>query len=406
MASAAEQLAANLNFGAFAKARSSRSASGSRSARCSSIGSAPTSRCRASIPQRLRAGFQQQQPAASSACSTCSPAAPSAHGDLRAEHHALHLGLDHHAADDHRRRRARSAEEGRRAGPQEVINQYTRYLTVCWRRPGLRHRRRPRRRQGNRRRSRLVLPLSTVITLVGGTMFLMWLGEQITARGIGNGISLIIFAGIVANLPRHRRHARTRPQGALSTGSDPAHHRAGVVVIALHRVLRARPAPAADPVSEAPGRQQDVPGRSSHLPLKLNTAGVIPPIFASSLLLLPATSPASRGNAAGMAAVADSRAARPRPAALHAALCALIVFFAFFYTAIVFNPTDTADNLKKHGGFIPGHPSGRAHRRIHRLRADPHHRHRRDLSRDRLPAAGNPDFADSACRSTSAARRC
>jgi preprotein translocase subunit SecY len=194
-----------------------------------------------------------------------------------------------------------------------------------------------------------------VITLTGGTMFLMWLGEQITARGVGNGISLIIFAGIVAELPSAsparsnsaaRARCRPRSSSASSSWRDRRHR--------LHRVHRARPAPAsADPVSEAPGRQPDVQGESSHLPLKLNTAGVIPPIFASSLLLLPPRSPAfNAGQGPGWLTTVTALLGHGQP--LYMLLAALIVFFAFFYTAIVFNPTETADNLKKHGGFIPG----------------------------------------------------
>ena len=195
-----------------------------------------------------------------------------------------------------------------------------------------------------------------MITLTGGTMFLMWLGEQITARGIGNGISLIIFAGIVAELP-------SAIAGTLELGRtgravdrpDPRRHRHGGRRHRLHRVHGARAAPAADPVSEAPGRQPDVRGRqSSHLPLKLNTSGVIPPIFASSLLLLPTRSPIStpaRGRNGSPIITAQLGHGQPLFLILYVAL---IVFFAFFYTAIVFNPNETADNLKKYGGFIPG----------------------------------------------------
>jgi preprotein translocase subunit SecY len=209
-----------------------------------------------------------------------------------------------------------------------------------------------------RHRSRLFFRISTVITLTGGTMFLMWLGEQITSRGIGNGISLIIFAGIVAGLPQRHRGRSSWPHRRDLDRPDPRH----LLLIALaawsslHRVHGARPAPPADPVSQAPGRQQDVPGRqSSHLPLKLNTSGVIPPIFASSLLLLPTTVANFNARAgAGVAAVADHALlghGQPLYLILYAAL---IIFFAFFYTSIVFNPTETADNLKKYGGFIPG----------------------------------------------------
>jgi preprotein translocase subunit SecY len=198
--------------------------------------------------------------------------------------------------------------------------------------------------------------VSCVITLVGGTMFLMWLGEQITARGVGNGISLIIFAGIVANLP----HALVSTlelgrTGALSTFFIIFFLLVALGVIAL--VVFVERAQRRIPV-QYPKRQvgnRMFGGEATHLPLKLNTAGVIPPIFASSLLLLPAT---VAGFAAGpesdgiLQTVANALAhGQPLYMALY---MALIIFFAFFYTAVVFNPTETADNLKKYGGFVPG----------------------------------------------------
>jgi len=202
--------------------------------------------------------------------------------------------------------------------------------------------------------------ISTVVTLVGGTMFLMWLGEQITARGIGNGISLIIFSGIVAGLPRAisgtLELGRT---GALSTGLILAIIVLAIVVIALivffERAQRRL-------LIQYPKRQvgnRMFQGDTSHLPLKLNTSGVIPPIFASSLLLLPATV-AGFSQTTNMPAWASTILAslghgQPLYMAFYAAM---IVFFAFFYTAIVFNPKDTADQLKKHSGFIPGYRPG------------------------------------------------
>jgi len=198
--------------------------------------------------------------------------------------------------------------------------------------------------------------ISTVVTLVGGTMFLMWLGEQITSRGVGNGISLIIFAGIVANLPRTivetLELSRT---GALSTAWLFGILAIAIVVIGVivffERAQRRL-------LIQYPKRQvgnKMFQGESSHLPLKLNTSGVIPVIFASSLLLLPATiaSFAARGDAPQWLSVTAALLGRGQP--LYLTLYAvLIVFFAFFYTSIVFNPTDTADNLKRSGGFIPG----------------------------------------------------
>jgi preprotein translocase subunit SecY len=198
--------------------------------------------------------------------------------------------------------------------------------------------------------------LVTVITLTGGTVFLMWLGEQITARGVGNGISLIIFAGIVANLP-HALVALLElgRTGAISTITIIFFFIMSIAVIgfivfmerAQRRIL-----------VQYPKRQQGnkmFGGEASHLPLKLNTSGVIPPIFASSLLLLPATLASFNAAEGGTGIIADitSYVAHGKP--LYMLLyVALIVFFSFFYTAIVFNPVETADNLKKYGGFIPG----------------------------------------------------
>jgi preprotein translocase subunit SecY len=198
--------------------------------------------------------------------------------------------------------------------------------------------------------------ISTVITLVGGTMFLMWLGEQITSRGVGNGISLIIFAGIVANLPS----TVAQTLELSRTGAIPGFAALGMIVLALvviaaivffERAQRRL-------LIQYPKRQvgnKMFQGDSSHLPLKLNTAGVIPVIFGSSLLLLPATiaSFAAQGNAPGWLTTVTALLGRGQP--LYLALFAFfIIFFAFFYTAIVFNPTETADNLKRSGGFIPG----------------------------------------------------
>ncbi|MEL6747463.1 MAG: preprotein translocase subunit SecY [Pseudomonadota bacterium] len=201
--------------------------------------------------------------------------------------------------------------------------------------------------------------MTTVITLVGGTVFLMWLGEQITARGVGNGISLIIYAGIVAELPIALAQAlEQNRQGNLSGGLI-----IGLIVMAIavigfivfmERAQRRL-------LVQYPKRQMGAKmfqGDSSHLPLKLNTAGVIPPIFASSLLLLPVTVATFSANA-GPGWLTDVTALLGRGQPLYLAIyTALIVFFAFFYTAIVFNPVETADNLKKYGGFIPGYRPG------------------------------------------------
>src|SRR5919109_1528694 len=203
--------------------------------------------------------------------------------------------------------------------------------------------------------------ISTAITLTGGTMFLMWLGEQVTSRGIGNGISLIILSGIVAELPTALANMlELGRQGALSTGLILIVIVMAIAVIAfivfMERAQRRL-------LIQYPKRQvgnKMFEGQSSHLPLKLNPSGVIPPIFASSLLLLPATVAsfyAGQGPEWFVAITTQLGHGRPLFLILY---IALIVFFAFFYTAIVFNPTETADNLKKHGGFIPGIPPGEA----------------------------------------------
>jgi preprotein translocase subunit SecY len=197
--------------------------------------------------------------------------------------------------------------------------------------------------------------LTTVITLTGGTIFLMWLGEQITQRGVGNGISLIIFAGIVANLPLALAQVLDLGRtGALSTLFIIALLVGAVAVVAfivfVERAQRRI-------VVQYPKRQvgnKMFGGEASHLPLKLNPSGVIPVIFASSLLLLPATAAGFSG-AGGPEWLSWVTVylghGQPAFMALYAAL---IIFFAFFYTGIVFNPEDTAENLKKHGGFVPG----------------------------------------------------
>ena len=240
---------------------------------------------------------------------------------------------------------------------RKTLNQYTRYLTVILAAfqsygiaVGLAGRRQ------RRQRPRPVLPVSPpTITLTGGTMFLMWLGEQITSRGIGNGISLIILAGIVAELPSALANMlELGRQGALSTGLILIVIVMAVAVIAfivfMERAQRRL-------LIQYPKRQvgnKMFEGQSSHLPLKLNTSGVIPPIFASSLLLLPTTvANFNAGKGPEWFQWLNTQLSHGRPLFLFLYL-ALIVFFAFFYTAIVFNPTETADNLKKHGGFIPG----------------------------------------------------
>ncbi|CAO3405922.1 preprotein translocase subunit SecY [Azospirillum largimobile] len=201
----------------------------------------------------------------------------------------------------------------------------------------------------------LFFRVATVITLVGGTMFLMWLGEQITARGIGNGISLIIFAGIVAELPRALVNTlELGRQGALSTLFIILMlvMAVGVVffIVFMERAQRRL-------LVQYPKRQvgnRVFGGEASHLPLKMNTAGVIPPIFASSLLLLPLTAVGFAGGEGPEWLQAVSRYLAHGTPLYMLLYASLIVFFCFFYTAIVFNPAETAENLRKYGGFIPG----------------------------------------------------
>ena len=196
---------------------------------------------------------------------------------------------------------------------------------------------------------------TTVVTLVGGTVFLMWLGEQVTARGVGNGISLIIFAGIVAELPSALAATLELGRtGAMSSALIALLFVGAVAIIygivfverAQRRVL-----------VQYPKRQQGnkmYGGESSHLPLKINTSGVIPLIFASSLLLMPITViQFSAGQGPDFLTTITTFLGRGQPGYL-LIFGALIAFFAFFYTAVVFNPEETADNLKKNGGFIPG----------------------------------------------------
>ncbi len=251
----------------------------------------------------------------------------------------------------------KEGEQGRR-----TINQYTRYLTVLLATVqafGL--------AVGLERSPGLVLDpglffrISAVITLVGGTIFLMWLGEQITARGVGNGISLIIFAGIVAEFPGALSQLfDSNRTGDLATPLLLGVLVAAVMIIALivfvERAQRRL-------IVQYPKRQMGnrmFQGDQSHLPLKLNTAGVIPPIFASSLLLMPATitsfsvgQGAAGGSGTGFFGAVAAYLGPGQPVFLFL-YAALIIFFAFFYTALVFKPSETADNLKKQGGFIPG----------------------------------------------------
>jgi preprotein translocase subunit SecY len=202
--------------------------------------------------------------------------------------------------------------------------------------------------------------IAAVISLIGGTMFLMWLGEQITSRGIGNGVSLIIMAGIVAHLPTTLFNLL---EGGRSGSVDPV-RLVGIIVAVIGLVLLICFMERAQRriLIQYPKRQtqRGMQADRSHLPLKINTAGVIPPIFASSLLLMPLTISQFAGQrVAGESAWGDFiitlnqylQHGSPVYMGLYAAG---IIFFSFFYTAVVFNPEETADNLKRYGGFIPG----------------------------------------------------
>lgn len=257
----------------------------------------------------------------------------------------------------------KEGEQGR-----QQLNQYTRYLTVALAvvqsygiAIGLQG------GEGIVTNPGVVFVASTVITLTGGTMFLMWLGEQITARGIGNGVSLIIFAGIVAAMPgtlaAALRMVQTGGLAAWVLFALLAMFIAAIVLIVFIERSQRRV------LVQYPKRQvgnQMFQGNTSFLPLKINISGVIPPIFASSLLLLPATiasfagqtevdESAPRWQQITQTVLQDTSAALQHGQPLFMTLYALfIIFFAFFYTSIVFNTEETADNLRKNGGFLPG----------------------------------------------------
>ncbi len=198
--------------------------------------------------------------------------------------------------------------------------------------------------------------ITTIVTLVTGTMFLMWLGEQITERGLGNGISLIIFAGIAAGLPsaigNTLEMART---GAFSIPLVLALFFGAILVTALVVFVERGQRKILVNYAKRQVGNKVYGGQSSHLPLKLNMAGVIPPIFASSIILFPATLAGMFGSGEGMNWLKDiSEKLSPGQPIYVLFYAAAIVFFCFFYTALVFSPKETADNLKKSGAFLPG----------------------------------------------------
>ncbi|MFK5894136.1 MAG: preprotein translocase subunit SecY [Pseudomonadota bacterium] len=202
----------------------------------------------------------------------------------------------------------------------------------------------------------MIFRLTTMVSLVTGTLFLMWLGEQITERGIGNGISLIIFAGIVAGLPSSMGNlGELVSEGSISSGLILI---LVFIIIAVTAfvvfVERGQRRITVNYARRQQGKKMYA-AQSSHLPLKVNMAGVIPPIFASSIILFPATMGDLVGNTPGLEWMQDVASAISPGQPLYIIFYALgIFFFCFFYTAIMFNPKDTADNLKKSGAFIPG----------------------------------------------------
>jgi preprotein translocase subunit SecY len=248
---------------------------------------------------------------------------------------------------------------------RKKINQYTRYGTVLlcaiqgyMMAMGLEH---PGKNASPVLDPGMLFRISTVITLVGGTMFLMWLGEQITSRGIGNGVSLIIMAGIVAQLPQTL--AQMFEGGRTGALSAPVI--IGVMVASMGLILGICFMELAQRrvLIQYPKRQTargQMQAERSHLPLKVNTAGVIPPIFASSLLLMPLTIAQFAGNRIpgeskwGDLIITVTQSLQHGSALYMFLYAAGIIFFCFFYTAVVFNPEETAENLKRYGGFIPG----------------------------------------------------
>ena len=256
-------------------------------------------------------------------------------------------------------------KEGGEAGRKQM-NQYTRYLTVAlalFQSFGI--------AIGINNQTLAYAPglffvISTMATLTGGTLFLMWLGEQITARGVGNGVSLIIMVGIVARLPSGIANLLTSARVGSLPGGGATLLIVAVGAVAIIGFIVFIERSQRRILIQYPKRQMGnrmFGGETSFLPLKLNTAGVIPPIFASSLLLMPATAMQflAKTNLPSWAGwvptvVGQLQHGQPTFMLLYAAL---IIYFSFFYTSIVFPPDDTAENLRKYGGFLPGIRPGR-----------------------------------------------
>ena len=254
-----------------------------------------------------------------------------------------------------------SLQEIKKSGPagQKTINQYTRYLTVLlcsFQAYAI--------AIGLESQNVVLIPgtffkVTTVITLVGGTLFLMWLGEQVTARGIGNGISILIFAGIIAQLPIAL--AFMFEQGRTGAIATPILLGFIVLAVALVAVVVFFERAQRRLLVQYPKRQQGnkiYQNEASHLPLRLNSAGVIPAIFASSLIFLPTTiAEFSATGGPEWLSYVTSYLGQGSPGFI-TLFAFLIIFFTFFYTSIMFNPQETAENLRKQGGFIAGYRPG------------------------------------------------
>ena len=364
MASAAEQLARNVNFGSFAKAKDLHQRI------LFTLGILVVYRLGTFIPvpgldPGLRQFFETQSGGMlGRTCQHVRWRCDRADGHFRAECHALYHRVDHHPDDDVGVSHPRKAQErgGIRAqADQPVYALHDARLRASCRvsasRSGLPA-------SPGHRVPNWFFVLTGVVTFTGGTMLLMWMGEQITARGIGNGISLIIFAGIIAEMPKAIFNllatARTTSVNVAFILLIVALVLALIVFIVFIERSQRRL------LIQYPKRQAGntmTQGQNSFLPLKINTSGVIPPIFAIAILMLPMTAVGFSGGTTPMPARWPQSGARlpgwqarfqPGSWTYIITYAVLVAFFCFFYTSIMFNPQDTADNLRKYGGFIPG----------------------------------------------------
>ena len=399
MASAAEQMAANLSWGTFGKAKDLQSrilfAVGLlivyRIGTYIPVPGVDAARLRSSSSSRRRPRRHAQH---------VHRRRRRADGDLLARDHALHLGLDHRAAPRLDGAEPAGAEEGRR---ERAARRST--STPATARSSSRPSRPTASPSASRPRAWRTIPgwyfrLGVIITLVGGTMFLMWLGEQITARGIGNGISLIIFTGIVANMPHALAQFLTQGRtGAISPAVIVGIMVMVVAVVAfvvfMERALRKIHI-------QYPKRQVGMKiygGESSNLPVKVNPAGVIPAIFASSLLLLPATITTFSGQSAGAGGIMalHRRLHGPGPAAAHAVLRrADRLLHLLLHRQRRLQVRRRRRQPQAPGRLHPRHPAGPEDDRVSRLRRHPHPRHRLGLPDRGLPAcprSSSPSFS-------------